>query len=95
MGGRAAPAAERRRNRLSPADRGTRNRVNARPGVPRDTARRLRAILHRARSEGLAAQNRENHPHFEAWVRGMVAYVHMINPAQAAPLREALARVTT
>ena len=64
--------------------------VNERLGVPRDTVRRLRAILHRAKAEGLAAQNRENHPHFEAWVRGMVAYVHMVNPAQAAPLRAAL-----
>jgi hypothetical protein len=64
--------------------------VNERPGVPRHIVRRLRAILHRAKSEGLAAQNRENHPHFEAWIRGMVAYVHMVNPQQAAPLRQAL-----
>ncbi|HEX8912504.1 MAG TPA: reverse transcriptase family protein [Humisphaera sp.] len=64
--------------------------VNERLGVSRDTVRRLRAILHRAKAEGLAAQNRENHPHYEAWVRGMVAYVHMVNPQQAAPLRAAL-----
>ena len=64
--------------------------VNQRPGVPRDVVRRLRAILHRAQFEGLPAQNRENHPHFEAWVRGMVAYVQMVNPDQARPLREAL-----
>lgn len=67
--------------------------VNERPGVPRETVRRLRAILHRARTEGLAVQNRENHPHFEAWLRGMVAYVQMINPAQGTPLRDALAQV--
>lgn len=67
--------------------------VNARPGVPRQTVRRLRAILHRARTEGLGAQNREDHPHFEAWVRGMVAYVAMVNPGQAEPLREALAQL--
>jgi RNA-directed DNA polymerase len=64
--------------------------VNQRPAVPRHVVRRLRAILHRAQSEGLAAQNREQHPHFDAWVRGMVAYVHMVNPRQATPLREAL-----
>src|SRR6185312_5239882 len=39
--------------------------VNHRPGVPRDTVRRLRAILHRAATEGLAAQNRENRTNFE------------------------------
>lgn len=64
--------------------------VNDRPGVPRDVVRRLRAILHRAMFQGLAAQNRENHPRFEEWVRGMVAYVGMVNPTQARPLREAL-----
>ena len=63
--------------------------VNDRPGVDRATIRRLRAILHRAKYEGLAAQNREKLPHFEAWLGGMIAYVHMVNPAQAKPLREA------
>lgn len=64
--------------------------VNDRPGVPRDLVRRLRAILHRAESEGLPAQNRENHPNFEEWLRGMIAYVQMVNPRQGEPLREAL-----
>ena len=64
--------------------------VNDRPGIRRQDVRRLRAILHRARHEGLAKQNRENHPHFESWVRGMVAYVSMVNPAHGKPLREAL-----
>jgi len=64
--------------------------VNQRPGVPRELVRRLRAILHRARQEGLAAQNRAGHPHFESWVRGMIAYIHMVNPDQARPLRAAL-----
>ncbi len=63
--------------------------VNDRPGVPRETVRRLRAILHRARREGLAAQNRENRPHFEAWVRGMIAYIRMVNPSQGEPLKAA------
>jgi retron-type reverse transcriptase len=64
--------------------------VNERPGVPRDVVRRMRAILHRAKTEGLAAQNRENHPNFEMWVRGMVAYVWMVNPKQGEPLKKAL-----
>ena len=63
--------------------------VNRRLGVPRDEVRRLRAILHRAGKEGLAAQNSENHPHFEMWVEGMLAYISMVNPTQAAPLRTA------
>ncbi len=64
--------------------------VNQRVGVPRQHVRRLRAILHRAQQEGLAAQNRENIPHFEAWLRGHIAYVNMVNPSQGRPLLEAL-----
>jgi hypothetical protein len=54
--------------------------VNDRPGVPRDEVRRLRAILHRARLEGLDAQNREGHPNFRAWLRGKIAHVGMARP---------------
>lgn len=64
--------------------------VNRRPGVPRRLVRRLRAILHRARSEGLAAQNRRGEPNFEAWLHGTIAYVSMVSPEQARPLVEAL-----
>lgn len=67
--------------------------VNDTPGVPRPVVRRLRAILHRARHEGLEAQNREGIPHFEAWLRGMIAYVAMVNPARAEPLQRALAQL--
>lgn len=65
--------------------------VNDRPGVKRPTVRRLRAILHRAKTEGLASQNRENIPNFRAWLGGMIAYVSMVNPEQARPLAEAIA----
>jgi len=61
--------------------------VNQRPNVSRETVRRLRAILHRAKTEGLAAQNREQHPHFESWLVGMIAYVNMVNPARGAELK--------
>ncbi len=64
--------------------------VNERPGVSRDVVRRVRSILHHAKREGLAAQNREGREHFDAWVRGMVAYIHMVNPRQGEPLRAAL-----
>lgn len=61
--------------------------VNRRPNVPRDIVRRLRAILHHAKTEGLAAQNRENHEHFEAWVSGMISYINMVNPEQGKKLK--------
>ncbi|WP_165221057.1 reverse transcriptase family protein [Aquisphaera insulae] len=54
--------------------------VNERPGVPRDEVRRLRAILHHARAEGLDAQNRENRPDFRAWLLGKIAFVRMVRP---------------
>lgn len=67
--------------------------VNERPGAPRKLVRRLRAILHRAEREGLDPQNRDGHPHFDRWLRGMLAYVHMLNPDQARALYEAYHRV--
>ena len=54
--------------------------VNDRPGVARKEVRRLRAILHRARTEGLARQNRDGHPEFLAWLRGKIAFVAMARP---------------
>jgi RNA-directed DNA polymerase len=64
--------------------------VNDKVGLDRRHVRRLRAILHAAKKTGLAAQNRENIPHFEAHIRGHIAYLAMVDPAKAAPLREAL-----
>lgn len=61
--------------------------VNHRPNAPRELVRRLRAILHRAKKEGLAAQNRDKIPHFEAWLGGMISYVHMVNPKRGAELK--------
>ena len=69
--------------------------VNRRPGVPRKLVRRLRAILHRARREGLEAQNRQRIPHFQAHLRGLIAYIAMVNPRQAYPLQQALEGLTT
>lgn len=63
--------------------------VNKRPGVPRKLVRRLRAILHHAKTEGLDAQNRQNHPCFNSWLTGMIAYVSMVNPDQGQRLRGA------
>jgi retron-type reverse transcriptase len=63
--------------------------VNARPGVPRKLYKRLRAILHRAKHEGLAKQNREKRPNFEAWLAGMIAYIKMVNAKQGTELAAA------
>lgn len=54
--------------------------VNDQLSVPRETVRRLRAILHRAKTEGLDAQNREHHPRFAQWIAGMISYISMIHP---------------
>lgn len=64
--------------------------VNDRPGAPRSEARRLRAILHRAKTEGLHRQNREGHPDFLAWLRGKIAFVAMARPELGAALRSEL-----
>ncbi len=61
--------------------------VNDRPGVGRAEVRRLRAILHRARTEGLETQNTEGRPNFVAWLRGKIAFVEMVRPETGAKLR--------
>ncbi|MDA7980446.1 MAG: reverse transcriptase family protein [Pirellulales bacterium] len=63
--------------------------VNSHPAPRRDLVRQLRAILHRASHEGLAAQNRENRPNYPSWLRGQIAYVSMLNPSQGAKLLQA------
>ena len=63
--------------------------VNKRPNVPRKLAKRLRAILHHAKKDGLASQNREQRPNFEQWLGGMIAYVQMVNPEKGKRLRDA------
>jgi retron-type reverse transcriptase len=67
--------------------------VNVAPAVPRHLVRRLRAILHRAKTEGLAAQNREGHPNFRGWVEGMIAYISMARPDVGRALRARLDQV--
>lgn len=70
--------------------------VNERPSIDRKTVRNLRAILHRAKFEGLEKQNRNGHTNFSGWVVGMISYVEMVNPQQGKKLRqqfEALGRV--
>lgn len=61
--------------------------VNEKPSTSRAERRKLRAILHHARFEGLDQQNRIHHPNFVAWLRGHVAYVQMVNPEQGRKLK--------
>ncbi len=67
--------------------------VNERPSVRRRELRRLRSILHRARTEGLERQNREGKPNFVAWLQGKIAYVRMSRPELGAKLQEELQRI--
>jgi RNA-directed DNA polymerase len=60
--------------------------VNARPAVPRDEYDRLRAILHDAARNGLAAANRSGHPDFAGYLAGRVAWVGHGHPTRAARL---------
>jgi retron-type reverse transcriptase len=64
--------------------------VNATPAVPRKLVRQIRAILHRAKTEGLDAQNRAGKPNFRAWLAGMIAYISMVRPEVGAKLKAAL-----
>ena len=63
--------------------------VNEKLSVPREEVRRLRAILHQAKLTGLASQNRENRPDFEAWLHGKIAYVCMVDRPKGLKLLEA------
>ena len=64
--------------------------VNDRLAVPREQVRRIRAILHGARTTGLAAQNRAGHPDFRAWLQGTIAYIRMVDPARGAAFQAQL-----
>lgn len=65
--------------------------VNDRLSVPRSTIREIRAILNNAKHTGLAAQNRDNHPHFRDWLTGMIGWIQMVNPEQGNKLKAVLA----
>jgi retron-type reverse transcriptase len=62
--------------------------VNDKPAVPRRERRRLRALLHRARREGLDQQNRSALPNFRAYLEGKIAYLRMVQPTLGAKLLE-------
>src|SRR5262249_5762800 len=64
--------------------------VNDRPGVARREVRRLRAILHRARFEGLDQQNGEGRENFLYWLQGKSGGVWMARAETGARLQAEL-----
>ena len=73
--------------------------VNDRLGVPRDTLRRFRALLHRVERHGVEGarwgESQVEKRDLFASMRGFVRFVHMVDPDKARPLAaqvEALAR---
>lgn len=68
--------------------------VNDQVSVPRKVRRRVRAILHNARTTGLDAQNRDGHRDFVAYLRGHIGRINMTNPQEAVELRAALEEVS-
>jgi retron-type reverse transcriptase len=67
--------------------------VNESASLPRDLLKRIRAILHKAKTEGLDAQNREQLPNFRAWLSGMIAYVQMVKPQLGEKFKQALTEI--
>lgn len=61
--------------------------VNDKPATPRETRRRLRAILHGAKNRGVASQNRDGHTNFVAHIDGMISYIQMVQPEEGRKLR--------
>ncbi len=67
--------------------------VNQRPNLPRPEFDRLKAILHRCATDGPAAQNRDQHPHWRSHLQGRVAWAAQLNPAKALRLQRLLDRI--
>ena len=67
--------------------------VNDQLSIDRRTVRKLRAILHNAKTTGLEAQNREGIPNFSDWVLGMIAWVESVQPKQGMKLRNQFDRL--
>lgn len=61
--------------------------LNQKPSVPREQFDRLKAILYNIARHGSASQNRDQHPEFEAHLRGRIAHVEHIQPARGARLK--------
>jgi RNA-directed DNA polymerase len=60
--------------------------VNEKPNLSRRDFDRLKAILHNCIKQGPQSQNRENHPDFQAWLRGKIAHWQHIAPERGRKL---------
>lgn len=69
--------------------------VNKGLSVPREERRKLRALLHNAKTSGLEAQNRTKTPNFSSHIRGRVEFIKMVNPWQARSLLRAISYLPT
>ncbi len=67
--------------------------MNERLNVPRDEYDQLRAILHNCARDGLAVQNRDEHPDFWAHLKGRVAYVAATNSVRGLKLAGLLRQI--
>ena len=61
--------------------------VNDHLNMSRADYDRLKAILHNCVKHGAASQNRDDHPDFEAHLRGRVEYASQLNPLRGAKLK--------
>ena len=66
--------------------------VNDKLAMSRADKRRLRATLHNADKHGLASQNKNGHPDFRGYLRGMVAWLSMLEPDRASEWNALLGR---
>lgn len=64
--------------------------VNDRRSISRQDRRRLRAILHNVARDGLKAQNRDGHPDFAQYLRGLLSFYSMVDGPGSEPLKVAL-----
>lgn len=67
--------------------------VNDKLSVSRDLRRQVRAILHKAATTGLAAQNRENRPEFRSYLMGLIGFIMEADRDQGEKLSAQLKQV--
>lgn len=67
--------------------------VNRQPNLPRAEFDQLKAVLYRCVIEGPSTQNRTGHAHWQAYLRGRVAWVAQLNPSKATRLQRLLERI--
>ncbi|WP_326565820.1 reverse transcriptase family protein [Amycolatopsis rhabdoformis] len=67
--------------------------VNEKPAAPRTQYDALRATLHNCVTTGPQAQNREDHPDFQAHLRGRIAWIAATSAPRGAKLKELFDRI--